>query len=166
MLSEPDWITNSTADVWLDILERVTMAQSKEELGPQFSNDVRRHVRVQAQCIQLGLVCRMFRDMLQQHQLLCQQVILGQTFNSNALPSLQRWLKHRGQAVQSVVAYNSTSVQQQALELLSMYAPGVTRVLVGCFCKPAVVAAELIQIHCCLPNRDHVPAQRACCAQR
>lgn len=134
--SSPDWIAGLPADVWVNILGRLAI-QSIEELSPSYYRKLPQHVQTQAHRLHLQLVCRMFRNILQQHAQLSQQLVLSQRFDSESLPSFKLWLERHGKAVQDV-AYNKRALQEEVFEHLSVFSPGLARIIVAS-CSPAAV---------------------------
>lgn len=134
--SSPDWIAGLPADVWVNSLGRLAI-QSIEELSSSFYRKIPQHVQTQAHYLHLQLVCRMLRNILQQHPQLSQQLVLSQIFDSESLPSFKLWLGRHEKAVRNV-GCNKRSFQEDALEHLSVFSPGLARIIIAS-CSPAAV---------------------------
>lgn len=121
--SVPDWSAGLTADLWMDILSRLA-GRSTEGLSPLSINEC---VEKQKHHEHMRLVCRRFRDVLQQDQQRSQQMVLSRDFDSQSLLSFEPWLTRHGTAVQTLVSDSATSFQEAAFRLVSIHSPTLVK---------------------------------------
>ena len=144
-----DWSAGLPADVCVSILCGVVSdkrAPRADEL-PNLYNDRKLDFRSmaggpctasQAQAHRLLLVCRRFRDTIQQAELLSRTVVLGPDLNTQTCHSLQLWLQRNGASVRQLAAFSSRPQLNPALTAVLQAAPRLAEVLVTDCCTQTV----------------------------
>ena len=104
----------------------------------------------QAQAHSLLLVCRRFRDILQQTEVLSRTLVLGHNLATQTCHSLHLWLQCNGASVHRVAAFCSRRQLKPALTALLQAAPRLTEVLVAnCCTKTVRLLSSLSRITVC-----------------
>ena len=111
---------------------------STEELSLASNSMADKYIETQACHHRLSLVCRRFRNVVQQHPQWSQKLVLPRNLGSHSLPGMELWLNRHGMAVQELWSFSNTNTSEAALEFLKLSSPKLVGVSLN-FCSQAAV---------------------------
>ena len=138
-----DWAVGLPADLWVNIFSEFAV-NSTEELSLASDSTADKCIETQACHHRLSLVCRRFRNVVQQHQPWSQTLVLPRNLGSQSLPSMELWLNRHGMSVQELWSFSNSHTSEAALEVLKLSSPKLVGVFLNSCSQKAVDKLSLL----------------------